>query len=63
MKVQTAGLGSGLSITFELTDLSPADQRELFVMAGRRLGIFDKLSSTAVKEIDELLIEHSKVSP
>jgi hypothetical protein len=60
MKVQTSGMMSGLTVKFELTDLSKADQLELFVMSLRNLGFDKTLSAETLKEIDAELIKVSK---
>lgn len=60
MIVQTSGMMLGITVKFELKDLTKADQCELFVMALRNLGFDKKLSPAAIKEIDDALIEVSK---
>ena len=62
MKVQTSGFGREMTVRFALADLSPGDQRELFINAGRQLGIFDGISKEALAEIDAILKSHEEVS-
>ena len=60
MKVETTGMMSGIRVFFEPKDLSPSDQRDLFIMMLRHLGFIKALSNTAVAEIDAHLIALAK---
>ena len=56
MKVQTSGMMSGLTVNFELADLTPSDQRELFMMCFRHLGFGAVMTEYAIKQIDDHLV-------
>lgn len=60
MQVETSGLMTGIIVKFELKDFTKQDQCRLFAMALRNLGFDKKLSPSAIKEIDDALIEVSK---
>ncbi len=62
MRVETTGMMSGIRVIFEPKDLSPSDQRDLFIMMLRHLGFVKALSNSAVAEIDAHLIDLAKKS-
>lgn len=55
MKVQTSGMGSGITVQFTIGDMTQSDQIELFTMSFRNLGLDRKLSSSTLAEIDAAL--------
>lgn len=55
MKVQTSGMGSGITVQFTIGDMTQSDQIELFIMSFRNLGLDRKLSSSTLAEIDAAL--------
>lgn len=55
MKAYTSNMMSGITVQFELKDMRKSDQIELCIMTLRHLGIIERLSQTALKEVDEAL--------